>query len=134
MKDLAIPATKNTPNIIYDKKRGILSIKGVCHPENVKDAFMPVFQWIDDIDVLERNFPDGIFRVHFFFRYLNSASLKHVAIFLQKLNILASNGISIEVEWQYEEDDEDMKETCQELFSFLDLKLKYSLITIPYEK
>ena len=134
MKDLIIPATKNTPNIIFDKKNGILSIKGVCHPENVKDTFYPVFQWIDEIDVLESTFPDGIFRVHFFFRYLNSASLKHVAMFLQKLNVLASKGISIEVEWQYEEDDEDMKETCQELFSFLDLKLKYSLITIPYEK
>jgi len=134
MKDLAILATKNTPNILYDKKRGILSIRGVCHPENVKDTFLPVFQWIDELNAQDNFLPDGIFRVHFFFRYLNSASLKHVAMFLQKLNLLAMNGIPVEVEWQYEEDDEDMKETCQELFSFLDLKLKYTLVTIPYEK
>jgi len=44
MKDLAIPASKNSPNIQYDKKKGILSIKGVCHPENVKDTFVPVLK------------------------------------------------------------------------------------------
>jgi len=133
MKDLNIPATKNTPSIIYDPKCGVLAIKGVCHPENVKDVFLPVFEWIDEMSQRDNVFPDGIFRVHFFFRYLNSASLKYVAMFLQKLNLLALNEIPVEVEWQYETDDEDMKETCQELFSFLELKLKYSLITIPFE-
>ena len=132
MKDLSIPATKNTPNIFYDKKLGVLSIRGVCHPENVKELFLPVFQWVDDLSEQPNSFPKGIFYVHFFFRYLNSASLKHVAMFLQRLNHLAKNGVPVEVEWQYEEDDEDMKETCQELFSFLDLNLKYSLVTIPF--
>jgi len=134
MKDLAIPATKNTPSFFYDKKLGILSIRGVCHPENVKEIFLPVFNWLDDFKGQVNNLPNGIFHVHFFFRYLNSASLKHVAMFLQRLNQLASSGISVEINWQYEEDDEDMKETCQELFSFLDLKMKYSLTTIPYQR
>lgn len=133
MKDLAIPASKNSPNIQYDKKKGILSIKGVCHPENVKDTFVPVFQWVDDLSATQNEFPDGTFHVYFFFRYLNSASLKYVAMFLQRLNLMAINGIPIDVEWQYEADDEDMKETCQELFSFLDLKLKYTLTTIPFK-
>ncbi len=132
MKDLAIPATKNTPNFFYDKGRGILSIKGVCHPENVKEIFLPAFSWLDDLNGQENRLPDGILYVHFFFRYLNSASLKHVAMFLQKLNLLSNSGIPVEIEWQYEEDDDDMKDTCQELFSFLDLKMKYTLTTIPY--
>lgn len=132
MKDLSIPATKNTPNIFYDKKQGILSIRGVCHPENVKEVFLPVFQWIDDLSGQSSGLPKGVLSVHFFFRYLNSASLKHVAMFLQRLNQLAKNGTPVEVEWQYEEDDEDMKETCQELFAFLDLSLKYSLVTVSF--
>lgn len=133
MKDLEIASTKNSPLISYDKKKGVLLFKGVCHPENVKEVFQPVFEWFADlpksVDLLP---PQGV-RVVFSFRYLNSASLKHVAMLLQKMNEVSQKGVTITVEWQYEEDDEDMKETCIELFSFMDIKLNYTVVSIPFE-
>jgi len=56
-----------------------------------------------------------------------------VAMLLQKMNEVSHQGVEISVEWQYEEEDEDMKETCIELFSFMDIKLNYTIVSIPYE-
>ncbi len=133
MKDLEIASTKNSPLISYDKKKGVLLFKGVCHPENVKEVFQPVIEWFADLPKSADLLPPQGVRVVFSFRYLNSASLKHVAMLLQKMNEVSQKGVTITVEWQYEEDDEDMKETCIELFSFMDIKLNYTVVSIPFE-
>jgi len=134
MKDIQIASTKNSPSITYNNKEGILLIKGVCHPENVKEVFNPVFEWFNYLPQQKHLLPNQEIKVVFSFRYLNSASLKHAAMLLQKMNEVSKAGISISVEWQYEEEDEDMKETCIELFSFMDLSLVYKVVPIPYEK
>lgn len=133
MLDIVIASTKNSPLISYDKKNGVLLMKGVCHPENVKEVFQPVLDWLSDLPKFSELLPAQGVKVVFSFRYLNSASLKHVAMLLQKMNEISHQGVEISVEWQYEEEDEDMKETCIELFSFMEIQLNYTIVSIPYK-
>lgn len=102
---LIIERTAKTPQIILDPTSNIYEISGRSLPENVVKTYEPVLQWIDkNLGKVQ----DGIvftFRVD----YLNSASAKMVSLILTKLEEFYKSGISIEVKWFYNYDDDDIQ-------------------------
>lgn len=129
MEKLLIKAKKDSPDILFNPENNEFSIKGVCHPENVTKFFIPVIRWLDEyILELKKTGVKKPIKVIFFFRYFNSATYKFLISLLQKINEFSSLSIPISVEWHYEFEDEDMKESGVELFEFSGIKIPYECI------
>lgn len=102
---LIIEKTSKTPEIIFDPSNNLYEISGRSLPENVVKTYEPVLQWID------KNLGKIQEGVVFTFKvdYLNSASAKMISLILTKLEEYYKSGISIEVKWYYNFDDDDIQ-------------------------
>jgi hypothetical protein len=129
MEKLIVSSKRDSPEIVLDPKEGVFSIKGVCHPENVTKFFEPVMNWLDEFEneVKKQPYSKEI-KVIFYFKYFNSATYKYLISLLQKLYVLKQNSISILVEWRYEREDDEMRESGVELFEFSGIKIPYVCI------
>ncbi|MDY0199678.1 MAG: DUF1987 domain-containing protein [Bacteroidales bacterium] len=129
MKKLHIKPRKDSPEVILNPDSNILSIKGICHPENVTKYFEPILAWLDDFkaELIAKDESRDL-KIVFFFRYFNSATYKYLITLLQKIYEFKGIGCNLFVEWHYEEDDEEMRESGEELFEFSGLKIPYVCI------
>lgn len=120
MKSLKVERTKQTPEINFDAKKGILQISGRSIPENTFEFYDPLLTWINGY-ILEPN-EKTIIKIQL--EYFNTSSSKYILEILKKLKKLHIDNKNVQVEWYYEEDDEEMMETGE------DYK---DLIQIPFE-
>lgn len=135
MNKLHIKAQNESPEIIFDPKTNVFSITGVCHPENVLSFFQPIIDWLDGyLEYLKETNRAIDLRVIFFFKYFNSATYKYLTILLKKLNEFREQGASLFIEWHYESDDEDMRESGEELFEFSNMKIPHEFFKRPFKK
>ena len=123
---LTIEATEDTPFINLDENGRIL-FEGRSLPENVTLFYKPVFEWIDDYV----NNPANNTYVRIFLNYYNSSSFKCISDILYKLKKIYTKE-NLKVEWVYEEDDQSIFETGEELKS--ELNIPFDLISKPVIK
>lgn len=102
---LIIEKTTKTPQVIFDPNDELFEISGRSLPENVVKTYEPVLQWIDQNVGRLQNGAVFSFKVD----YLNSASAKMISLILTKLEEFYKSGISIEVKWYYNLDDDDIQ-------------------------
>ena len=133
MKKLHIKARKDSPEITLDPEVNVFNIKGICHPENVTKFFEPVMKWLDEYKhFMAKNGDTRPVEISFFFRYFNSATYKYLITLLQKMNEYTEIGSSVSVKWYYEEEDDEMRESGDELFEFSGLKIPHQIIESPF--
>jgi SiaC family regulatory phosphoprotein len=133
MKPLKIEATRETPEIILDPDNDLFHIKGVSHPENIKVFFSPILQWLDQYFEEIKNEAGKKIVFKFYYKYINSSSLKHLYDFLQKLTTWRDAGIMVEVDWNYADDDEDMMEAGEELSELKGVNLPFRYLAYTEE-
>jgi len=113
--DFNLKATQKTPEISCDINLGKITIKGICTPEDVIDFFQPLKNWIDDFgdsaaDKLE---------ISVFLDYFNTSTSRILLnLFRSALN-LDEKGKQVNIYWNYENDDDDMKEAGEDYQSIL---------------
>ena len=119
MEPLHIKATDLTPLIIFYPENHELKIEGKMIPEDVENAFVPVFKWIDDY--LSKNEP-----LHFLFRlyYYNTSASRQFYHLFKKMDAYYAGGKKISARWEYEEGDEESKADAEEFLNG---------VTFPYE-
>ncbi|NBU97548.1 MAG: DUF1987 domain-containing protein [Spirochaetia bacterium] len=121
MEKIVIPKSKSSPEVIMDYENGLLEIIGESYPENSLGFYKPVYDW------LNKCIQDKIqLKVNFKLNYFNTSSSKCVIDILDSLDKYYSNSGIVEINWYYEEDDDDMKETGEEFSS--DLKAPFQLV------
>ncbi len=124
MENLKIEATKSTPDILFDKEKNILEIKGRSYPGSTKEFYSPVFSWLDNYF---KQLTDKQVTVNLEIIYFNSTSSKVLMDFLSVLEDEINKGKNISVNWFYEDDNDDMLEFGEELQEDLDV-LKMNMI------
>jgi len=129
MKQLHVLPKKDSPEVVFEPQTGNFSIVGVSHPENISNFFDPVMKWLDDY--LTELHKTGIgsakpIKLRLFFKYINSASYKYLITFLQKMNEFAIAGIPVSLEWQYEPEDDDMRDAGYELMEYSNIKIPFT--------
>ncbi len=133
MKKLHIKPHKDSPEIIFDPDNNQFKIKGICHPENVTKFFQPVMDWLEEYkQYIEKSKTSNEIKLIIFFRYFNSATYKYLITLLQKFYEFTEVGCSLYVDWYYETDDEEMRESGEELFEFSGLKIPHKCIESPF--
>lgn len=130
MENLDVQGTFTSPVILFDAENLIFTIEGECRPENVLTFFQPVLDWLDNFKVFaaQQNFNNKLLQFDFKIEYFNSSSAKFIFTIFKKIKLLQEFGINIEVNWNYDQLDEDLFETGKELQKILELKFNFIAI------
>ena len=120
MKNLIINATEFCPEIILDHQNKIFSIKGNSRPEDVREIYFPVVEWINNYRLFikeEINYftEDDPLVFQFDLDYFNSSSAKFLFDIVEALKQLKEDGTKIGIAWIWDEEDIDMREAGEDL-------------------
>ena len=105
-----------TPAIYLNKDEGSIKIRGVSIPENSKSFYENLILWVADY----AENPQPKTSVLLALRYMNTSTTMVINKVLRKLDLDIQSPNELEVEWIFEEDDNEMKdvgEFYQELLS-----------------
>lgn len=98
--------TNDLPSITLDKRTRTFEIAGTSFPEDARQFYKPVIQWIDDYMENPAEELDLVFKL----TYYNTSSSKIIHSIFEKFEYLYDQGYTIRIKWHYEIDDEDMYE------------------------
>ncbi len=120
MESLIIKKTEETPAIIFNPKRRIFQIVATSWPENAKEFYDPVYNWLDEYF---NNSPLETTIFQFRLNYMNTASAKQIA---RILTLLKKHSIyhHIEFNWFYEKGDFDMLKEAKRFSLILNIDIK----------
>lgn len=121
MKRLEIAASNNTPHIILDVDLNVFIIEGKSFPEDSKEFYRPVIEWMDEF----KNSNPKAIKIAFNLFYLSSSSIISVKQFLMKVVDLNNMGVQASVVWSFDEDDDDIKKTGEDYQKLTKLNFEY---------
>lgn len=131
MRKLYISPTNSTPEINFSPEDNIFLIKGTSAPEDVRELYYPVIEWIkiflDDIlDGENRKYSkDKPFILKVDLEYFNSSSAKFLYDIFNDLKRLKTLNIPFIIEWYYDKEDLDMKDAGADFSILVETTFNY---------
>jgi hypothetical protein len=130
MEVLVIEATEFTPKVSFDPEARIIEFDGVSRPENVTAFYNQVLDWMTGYESeLYKNKVLGgkkfDVKIIFKFSYFNSASAKMIYQLLECLLRLKNMGYTINIDWYYEDGDDQMHDDGEELSEAIDIPFNF---------
>ena len=111
MENMHIDPTERSPEIRFDFAKNQFLIKGESYPENVNSFFGPVMEKLTQhCEACE----DSEIQFQFELIYFNSSTAKILMGIFDLLDETAEAGNKVNIEWIYEEDDDNMEELGEE--------------------
>lgn len=123
MEKYSIEATPNTPTIKFDFEKGELNISGRSIPENSIEFYNPLFLALDTYLSNPNRKNATILNIQLeYYNSSSSACLLSVFKKLEKFN--KGVGLPVNVNWIYEENDEDILAAGKNFEGMVDLPFK----------
>ncbi|MCT4582586.1 MAG: DUF1987 domain-containing protein [Flavobacteriales bacterium] len=130
MEALKLELTENTPKIVLDHTTHALEFEGDSRPEDVQKFFQPVMNWLNDYESYVQSAGDVTLNANFKLEYFNSSSAKYIMDIILKLGKIAEPGnVTLNINWHYDEMDEDMLDAGEEFEDMLDVE--FNFVEIP---
>jgi hypothetical protein len=120
METIIREGSPKTPYVRFDGEKGIVEIKGRSIPENSVEFYKPLIEWLDKYG----STPVKQTSVNIQLEYFNTSSSKCILDIFKKLELIHKKGNTVEVNWYYEEDDEDMFEAGEDYQSIINIPFK----------
>lgn len=113
LPSLYIEETQRTPSVNFDYEQGVLEITGYrSMPEVSTKFYEPVLDWIEQyVTISDRRNT----LVSIKLEYFNTSSGKCLVDILKKMDNFASKGHQVKLKWFYEQDDEDMSKSGDDM-------------------
>ncbi|HPD95415.1 MAG: DUF1987 domain-containing protein [Bacteroidales bacterium] len=128
MDALVITGTGETPNVVLDVLNNNFEISGKSLPEDVKEFYNPILRWFKTYSET----PNDKTTLKMKMDYFNTASSKMILELFELLDEMHGSGKSVEVEWYYQEDDEDMMDAGTDYADMLEFPFNlFSYQTLP---
>jgi hypothetical protein len=124
MEPIIIEGTPKTPSIKFDAREGVFEIKGRSIPENSVEFYKPLNEWLDQY----MQVPLDKTVVNIRLEYFNTSSSKCILDVFKRLESIHRSKHDVEINWFYEEDDEDMLEAGEDYDSII--KVPFKMIEI----
>jgi hypothetical protein len=126
---LYIEGSEFTPEINFTLQ-GEFSISGISRPEDVSKFYEKPMSWLDTFKNKLLNHAENKYRfnkIHFVFKlkYFNSSSAKHILKMLDLIKGFESSGMEIDIDWYYDEADEQLLEDGQDLSDAVELPFNF---------
>jgi len=127
MEKLIISPTVFTPRVILDHEEHFLEIAGESRPQDVREFYYPILDWLNDFsDFLLRSDDNSKpVMISFNFNYFNSGSAKCILDICKVLARLHAQNIKASARWHYVKDDDDMLEAGREMAQIVDLPFEF---------
>jgi hypothetical protein len=129
MKSFLHKATDLTPEIIFAPAENRFIIAGKSAPEDVRGLYYPVLEWMEEFVADLRkgnNYTDtNPLRLKLDLEYFNSSSAKFLFDIFAHFRDLNNEGIPVEIEWHYDEEDTDLREAGEDLSLLCELQFRY---------
>ena len=120
MEPLIIEGTPKTPTVKFDAESGVIEIKGRSIPENSVEFYKPLVDWLEEYKAN----PAQKTQVNIQLEYFNTSSSKCILDVFKKLEAIHKAKNDVEINWYYEEDDEDMLEAGEDYESIIRIPFK----------
>jgi hypothetical protein len=120
MEPIIIDGTPKTPTIKFDSKGGIFEIKGRSIPENSVEFYKPLNEWLDNY--MQSPLDKTVVNIRL--EYFNTSSSKCILDVFKRLEAIHRSKHDVEINWFYEEDDEDMLEAGEDYDSIIKVPFK----------
>lgn len=124
MEPIIIEGTPKTPSVKFDDKEGIFEIKGRSIPENSVEFYKPLNEWLDNY--MQTPLDKTVVNIRL--EYFNTSSSKCILDVFKRLEAIHRSKHDVEINWYYEEDDEDMLEAGEDYDSII--KVPFKMIEI----
>lgn len=121
MNKLIIQEDKNTPNVILDPENFNFRFFGKSFPENSKKFYQPVIEWLEKYAPP----PGSLIEFNFYFYYLSSSSVIAVLEILKRLGKWRENGITLKINWSYDEDDEEIRRIGEDYMKIVEFPFNF---------
>lgn len=121
METISIKGTSQTPEVLLDKVSGRFQFIGNSLPEDAKGFFEPILTWWEDYS----KSPNQETTITFRMMYYNTPSSKLFFQVLKKLEQVVTNGGKVQVNWEYAEDDPDMKDAGVDYSENVNIPFKF---------
>lgn len=120
MNILMLEATQDTPRVMLNKRDGVFQLTGRSILEDPNSFYDPIVEWLSDY--AQQPNPSTLFT--FKLNYFNSASSKVIYDMLSVLKDIKG----IQVEWCYQQGDDDILEAGKEFEEELELPFNYKQV------
>ncbi len=125
MKKINIEGSAKDPALVFDPEKGLFELSGNSIPEDAKSYYQPVLDAIRDYI----RSPKSTTQVNINLTYFNSATSKWLVNILREMKEIVNQGHSIEINWYYHEDDDQIYESGEDFRSVLGIPI--NLIQLP---
>jgi len=125
MIDMNIIETEETPSIEFKSEEGTLQIKGRSIPENSLEFYAPLMDNLEEYNKM----PNSVTKVDFQLEYFNTSSSKCILQIMKQLEGLTSKGNKVEIDWYYEEDDEEILEIGEDFSNMIKIPFNLKMIS-----
>lgn len=129
-----IQPTEKSPKVTFDPANRLFEMEGDSRPENVRKFYQPIIDmlkaYFDQLasDGKFGDYTEDPFKINFKLGYFNSSSAKFILDVLTILNDYRLEGLTLKINWYFEEDDEDMQEAGEEFSNFIDHPFNYIMV------
>lgn len=127
MDPLFIEHTKVTPRIVLDESKNTYRISGRSIPADATVFYLQADKWTEK---LTTSFAGKQIDFDIKLDHLNTGSVRSILSILSKLLKMESKGVTVNVNWHYEEDDDDIRDKGEEMSLILEHTFNY----IPYKE
>ena len=121
MRNLKIKKTNITPKVEFDPLNNTLTFEGKLLCDNTPEFFEPINNWLKEYEL---EAPDNT-ALNFGLEYLNTSSSKYLLNMLKRFEKLNKRGKKVQVNWNYEADDDDIKEAGEDFDMMVDVPFKF---------
>ncbi|MCG8578505.1 MAG: DUF1987 domain-containing protein [Bacteroidales bacterium] len=120
METIIREGSPKTPFVRLDGENGVVEIKGRSIPENSVEFYKPIIDWLEKFG----DTPSEETNVNIQLEYFNTSSSKCILDIFKRLELIHKKGNPVEINWYYEEDDEDMFEAGEDYQSIINIPFK----------
>ncbi len=120
MTELIIEKTKETPEINFNHKTGILKIKGRAYSNDIYQLFKPLNSWLDEYIAN----PKEITIIDLKIEYCNSIFNKLLIIFLENCKKVIQKNKYLIIKWNYEKEDRESLDEANHISQLINFPIE----------
>jgi hypothetical protein len=124
MNSLHIPSSFKTPEIQFDGGTGVLKVTGRIFPENPKEFFSHITKWMMEYSQQPAETTSLVLNLSYF----NSSSNEYIFRCCKMLEAMSEAGTTSGIVWEYEAEDEDMKQMGEDFKELLKINFEIKAV------